>query len=152
MASEEELIVYRSSMRMPYRWAAGMTATRFYREIAQNRKIFGTRCPSCSRVLVPARKMCSRCFRDTDEWVEVGPAGTVETFTVVRYSTRSIQPATPPIIYAMVRLDGADTAFIHMLGEIDPDAAKTGMRVRAIFKPEPSGQILDIQYFKPVEE
>jgi uncharacterized protein len=152
MASEEELIVYRSSMRMPYRWAAGMTATRFYREIAQNRKIYGTRCPSCSRVLVPARKMCSRCFRDTDEWVEVGPGGTVETFTVVRYSTPSIQPATPPIIYAMVRLDGADTAFIHLLSEIDPDAVKTGMRVRAVFKPEPSGQILDIQYFKPAEE
>jgi uncharacterized protein len=150
MGSEEELIVYKRSMRMPYRWAAGMTATRFYREIAQGQKIYGTRCPSCERVLAPARKSCSRCFRDTDEWVEVGPGGVIETFTVVRYSVAAIQPAQPPIVYALIKLDGADTAFIHYLGEVDAKDVKTGMRVTAVFAQQPSGQILDIKYFKPL--
>ena len=143
MGTEEELIVYRRSMRIPYRWAAGMTATRFYREIAQGRKIFGTRCPSCKRVLMPARKSCSSCFRDTDEWVEVGPAATVETFTIVRQQS--------PTIYAMIKLDGADTAFIHRLGEVEPNLVKAGMRVTAVFADQPTGQILDIQFFKPLK-
>lgn len=150
MGSEEEIVVYRSSMRIPYRWAAGMTATRFYRELAESRKIYGTRCPACARVLAPARKSCSRCFRDTEEWVEVGPLGTVETFTVVRYQTATGKE--PPTILALIKLDGADTAFIHRLEEISPSEVKTGMRVSAVFADQPSGNINDIQYFKPNRE
>jgi uncharacterized protein len=149
MATEEELVIYRGSMRIPYRWAAGLTATRFYREIAESKKIFGTRCAKCSRVLVPARKSCSRCFADTEEWVEVGPAGTIETFTVVRYEVPSQSRLPQPAVMALIRLDGADTAFIHRIGEVDAERVKTGMRVTAVFASQPAGQILDIEYFKP---
>src|SRR5689334_20219624 len=104
MASDEELVVYRSSMRIPYRWAAGMTATRFYRELAQEKTLYGTKCSACARVLFPARKSCSLCFQETDEWVPVGPAGTVQSYTVARYQVAHL-PAPPPIVYALVKLD-----------------------------------------------
>jgi hypothetical protein len=149
MPSQEELVVYRSAMRIPYRWAAGMTATRFYREIAENGKLFGTRCPACARVLVPARKSCSRCFRDTTEWVEVSRQGTVKTFTIVHY-TSPVQPSPPPIIYILVQLDGADTAFIHRLASVATETIKIGMRVEAVLAENPKGQILDIEHFRPL--
>src|ERR1043165_354689 len=104
MSSEEELSVYRRSMRIPYRWAAGMTATRFYRELGQDKKIFGTRCPTCARVLLPARQSCSGCLQETNEWVECGPHGTVKTFTVVRQPVPLLPNITPPIIYALIQL------------------------------------------------
>lgn len=149
MSTEEELVVYRGSMRIPYRWAAGMTATRFYRELAEGQKIFGTRCDKCQRVLFPARQSCSQCFQNTSEWIEVGPAGTVQTFTVARYAV-PLLGAEPPVIYALIKLDGADTAFIHRLDEVEAASVKTGMRVTAQFAPEAKGHILDIAYFKPL--
>ncbi|MEW6731247.1 MAG: Zn-ribbon domain-containing OB-fold protein [Acidobacteriota bacterium] len=149
MSSEEELIIYRRSMRIPYRWAAGMTATRFYREIAESKKIYGTRCSNCARVLMPARKSCSRCFRDIDEWVEVGPNGTVQSFTVIHYQ-EPIHPLPVPLVYALIQLDCADTAFVHIIRGIEASAVRTGMRVTAVFAEQPTGQITDIQYFKPL--
>lgn len=150
MAAEEELIVYRSSMRIPYRWAAGMTATQFYRELAEHQKLFGTRCAGCARVLFPARQNCSRCFKATEEWVEVGPAGTVESFTIAHYPVAMLSPTDTPVIYALIKLDGADTAFIHRLKELDTDALKIGLRVSAVFAEQKTGQILDIAHFKPL--
>jgi hypothetical protein len=146
----EEILVHQSALSIPYSWAAGRHATRFYQEIAENRKLFGTRCSQCGRVLFPARKACSRCFADTNEWVEVGPGGVVKSFTIVHYAEPTIQPMPPPFAYALIQLDGADTAFIHLLGEVDPQQTQTGVRVEAVFAEEPRGNILDIKYFKPV--
>jgi uncharacterized OB-fold protein len=43
---------------------------------------------------------------------------------------------------------------MHMLGEVDPNEVKIGMRVQAVWKPasERQGSITDILYFKPIEE
>ena len=142
---EEELIVYKSSVRFPYRWAAGLTASQFYRRIAQEKKIYATRCPKTQRVLMPPRKSST----GVEDWVEVGPGGVVKSFTVTRYAVPSLNPTTPPVVYALIQLDNADTAFIHQLGEIDPSSVKTGMRVTAVFAETASGNIMDIQYFKP---
>jgi uncharacterized OB-fold protein len=145
----DDVVVHRSALSIPYGWAAGRHATRFYREIAEARKIFGARCPECQRVLVPARKTCSRCFADTTEWVEVGPAGVVKSFTIVHYAEPQIQPMRPPFAYGLIQLDGADTAFIHVLADVELSQITTGMRVEAVFVEEPTGSILDIEYFKP---
>lgn len=146
---DEEIVVQHTALSIPYRWAAGRHATRFYQEIAERRKLFGTRCPQCGRVLFPARKACSRCFADTDEWVEVGPGGVVKSFTVVHYAEPSIQPLPPLLAYGLIQLDGADTAFIHLIAEVELSHIRTGMRVEAVFADEPKGTILDIKYFKP---
>lgn len=142
---EEELIVYKSSMQIPYRWAAGLTASQFYRRIAQEKKIYGTRCPKTQKVMIPPRKNS----QGEEDWVEVGPGGVVKSFTIVRYSVPSLNPTTPPVIYALVQLDGADTAFVHQLNEIEIDQVKTGLRVKAVFAEKANGNIMDIQYFKP---
>jgi uncharacterized OB-fold protein len=57
-----------------------------------------------------------------------------------------------PIVYGIVQLDGADTGFVHMLGEVDPEKLKVGTMVKAVFKSkkERQGSILDIKYFKPL--
>lgn len=145
----EEIIVQQTALSIPYAWAAGEHATRFYQEIAENRKLFGTRCPECQRVLFPARKACSRCFADTTDWVEVGPGGVVTSFTVVHYAEPSIQPVSPPFAFGLIQLDGADTAFVHLLAEIDVKTIKTGIRVEAVFAEPTRGCILDIRHFKP---
>jgi uncharacterized protein len=146
MESTEELIVYHSSMRIPYRWAAGTVAARFYRELAQH-QLFGTRCPQSQKVLFPPRKNCNCCLQETTDWVKVGPQGSVKSFTVAHYNVALLNE---PTIYALIQLDGADTAFIHRLKKVNPQQLDIGMRVTAVFAPEPQGTILDIDYFQPV--
>jgi uncharacterized OB-fold protein len=109
----------------------------------------GMGCPLCNRVYVPARSICRDCFKQLDEWVEVSDKGTVLTYAT-DYETKSIQPTGAPIVYGIIQLDGADTGFVHMLGEVDPEHLRVGMRVQAVFKKEREGSILDIKYFKPI--
>jgi uncharacterized OB-fold protein len=86
------------------------------------------------------------------DWVELGNTGTLITYTVVRYPLPSIQPQKPPFALGIIRLDGAHTGFLHLLGEIDLEKIKIGMRVQAVFRVVREGNLLDIEYFKPLKE
>jgi hypothetical protein len=97
---------------------------------------------------------CEQCFRPTDEWVPVQDTGTVNTFSLA-YITWDMRQLTDPDIPAVIDLDGASPGIgiMHKLGDVDPEAVHTGMRVRAVWKPaaERTGSILDIAYWKPID-
>jgi hypothetical protein len=153
--AENQTRTMEQTISLPYRWVLGPVYTRFFEEF-ENRKIMGTKCSKCGRVLVPARKFCPRCFEDTTEWVQVSDKGTIRTWALItfRYSG---QPMEPPYITALIDLDGADTGFSHFIGGIDlsdlekvKEQVKIGMRVEAKWRDKCQGNILDIEYFKPV--
>jgi uncharacterized OB-fold protein len=144
-----EPIAYQGRIKVPYSWQAGETASYFLVRLRDDQKIVGRKCPKCQKVLVPPRKNCPFCFVHTKEWVELSGQGEVETFTIVHRGTH-IQPLKPPFVYAVIRLDGADTGMVHLLGEVEPGDVKEGMRVKAVFAEERKGSPLDIAYFKPV--
>ena len=143
--------VYHGQIYIPNTYSAGAVGSRFLIELRDNKKIMGTRCPICNLVYVPARSVCRDCFGELSEWVEVSHKGTLLTYTVACESN-PIQPVSTPIVYGIVQLDGADTGFVHMLGEVDPEKLKIGTKVKAVFKSkkERQGSILDIKYFKPL--
>ncbi len=146
-----EPVVVHQDLKVPYRYSMGATTSRFFIEIRDNQKITGIRCPHCNVVFVPPRTTCGRCFAQLHEWVEVGPQGTLETYTQVRYST-PVQPAAAPFYYGIIKPDGADTGLAHMVGDLKGKEPRIGMRVQAVFREERKGNMLDILYFKPVEE
>jgi uncharacterized OB-fold protein len=82
--------------------------------------------------------------------VEVQPTGTLINFTVIK-KTAAHHPQKVPFAYGVIQLDGADTGLVHLLGEIDLDHIRQGMRLRAVFKESRVGSILDITYFRPEE-
>ncbi len=128
-----------AGVNLQFSYAAGEAASRFLIALRDEKRIYGTRCPECRRVLVPARSFCPRCFAATREWIEVGPAGTLI----------AVAPAQPlPIV--LIQLDGADTALAHRIGETS--APCVGLRVTAVFAETRAGSILDIAYFKPLAE
>ena len=143
--------IYHGQIYIPNTYSAGAVGSRFLIELRDNKKIMGTRCPTCNLVYVPARSACRDCFGELSEWVEVSQKGTLLTYTVT-YQSNPVQPVSTPIVYGIVQLDGADTGFVHMLGEVDPEKLKVGTKVKAVFKPkkERQGSILDIKYFKPL--
>lgn len=140
-----------------YKYSVGDTAAAFFDALRFEEKILGSRCEGCARVLVPARSFCERCFEKTSDLVEVGPEGTVQTFTLPTAATEARGDAYSVI--ALIKLDGADSAIPHFLSEVDDkdpqailDKVVDGFRVRAQFRPESEriGDILDIAHFVPV--
>jgi len=144
-----EAWLYRGQIYIPNTYYAGTIGSQFLIEIRDNKRIMGTRCPRCNRVYVPARSICGDCIGKLFEWVHVSNKGTLLTYAI-DYQKSVVQPVEPPIIYGTIQLDGADTGFVHMLGEVDPEQLRIGMRVQAVFKDERSGGILDIRYFRPL--
>ena len=141
--------IYHGQINIPNTYSAGAVGSRFLIELRDKKRIMGMRCPTCNRVYVPARSICKDCFGQLDEWVEVSSKGTVLTYAI-DYEAKPIQPMAIPIVYGIIQLDGADTGFVHILGEVDPEQLRVGMRVQAVFKKEREGNILDIKYFKPL--
>ncbi len=141
---------WRDTFPLTGRYSYGVAGERFFREIKDNGRIMGTRCPQCDILYVPARLYCERCFSHLDEWVEVPPTGEVHTFSVV-YENLDEEPLDEPEIIAFVRLDGTDGGLVHRLGEVAPEDVYVGMPVEAVFKPaeEREGAITDILYFRP---
>ena len=147
-------VIFAGQLMIPYRFEAGRTGSRFLRDIRDSKKIMGLKCTKCNRVNVPPRSTCKECFSIVDKWVEVSNEGKLLTYTVLRIprdAEKDILKRQLPVAYGIIKLDGADTGFVHMLGEVDLDNIKIGMRVKAVFKEdERKGNILDINYFKPV--
>jgi uncharacterized protein len=82
------------------------------------------------------------------DFVDVGPGGVVETWAWVTEPTRK-HPLDHPFAFALVRLDGADSALLHAVDAGRMDAMKTGMRVTARWKDERVGHITDLESFVP---
>ena len=144
-----DVFVYHGKIFIPNTYTAGLTGSRFLIELRDNKKIMATRCPECNQVYVPARSVCKYCYAQLDEWVEVSDTGTVETYTVDGH-TNSVQPVNPPIVYGIIKLDGATTGLVHMISGVDFEKLVIGMRVKAVFAEKRVGSILDIKYFKPL--
>jgi len=142
--------VQEGKMALPNQYFAGRVGSRFIIALRDQHKIFGVKCEKCNKVFVPPREYCERCMSRLDEnWVEVSNEGVVTNFTVVRYNDRHL-PKKAPYILALIKLDGADTPFPHVVEEIDPSKVVTGMRVCAVFASETTNTIMDIDHFEPV--
>ena len=141
--SEHQLIP--SKVTIPFSYTAGRVASRFFVELRDNKRIMAVRCPDCKKVLVPPQLLCVECYEKTEDWIEVGPGGELVNFTVVT-SPEAHYPVDPPFTVGIIRLDGADTNFVHYIGGAQENI-DIGMRVIPIFSEERVGSIRDIKHF-----
>jgi uncharacterized OB-fold protein len=145
----------RHDVWLPYKFAVGPTFNRFY-EGLKEKKILGNQCSKCGKILVPARTFCPTCYGDMGEWIEVSQQGEVVSWTLANYEFVG-RPVGPPFIGALIRLEGTDCNFLHLIGGFDlsnqdmvRSKIKQGVRVKAVWSDEKTGHLLDIKYFEPV--
>ncbi len=136
-------------MKANSRYYAGKMGSLFYVNLRDEKTIIGTYCPKCKKVFWPPRSTCGVCFSELTKIVEIGPYGTVETFTTVMYA-EPMHPRKAPFVYAVIKLDGADTGITHFIDEAEIGKVHIGMRVKPVFAEDRQGNILDIKYFKPL--
>lgn len=147
-----DLLTVVAEWNLRYEYFGGEAATKFYNEVRENGRLFGARCSECKRVLVPPRGYCEDCYRLIDDWVEVGPEGVVQTFTILTLKLDGFPP--PPVLIAYVQLDGADTSIANYVTGVDmTDVESVGRefalnppRVKAVFNDERTGRVSDFHF------
>jgi uncharacterized OB-fold protein len=132
-----------------YTRSLGPTLSQFMTGLA-GRRILGAR-GADGRVHAPPFEYDPVTSAPPEELVPVGSEGTVTTWSWVPEPLEG-QPLTRPFAWALIRLDGADTAMLHAVDAGSAQAMRTGMRVRARWADSPVGHIHDILCFEPLSE
>lgn len=146
-----EFIIHPSKIKVPYTWSVGTTGSKFLRSLRDDKKLLANKCPHTGQIFCPPKLNSPYTLEPITEWLELTGKGTVQTFTLRHYDSLAAE-STLPKIYALIRLDGATQALPHFLGEVDFSKIHKGMRVEPVFRESREGHILDIQYFRPVED
>ncbi len=146
-----ELLSRKEVWSITYNHALGETASWFYTQIRDHAKIVGRRSAQSGLVLVPPRAFSDETLLPTTEWVDVGPGGRIEAFTMVYEAFQNLPD--PPYAFGYVLLDGADTALGGYFKGVDltvpakaADALKIGTRVNTIFAEQRKGEMLDFWF------
>lgn len=149
----QHAIAWTGDIPIQSRYTAGIAGERFFREIKDNARFLGTRCPQCELTYVPAAIFCERCFAKLDEWVEVPNRGTLFTYTFL-YRDLDENLLESPLALGYVKLDGANGGLVHYMGEIEGQEIFIGLEMEAVFKDadQREGSILDIVHFRPVAD
>ena len=132
-----------------YKRSLGPVMARFFTSL-KARRVEGVRTAE-GKVIVPPTEYDPATGAALDDWVDVGTSGVVTTWSW-EPMPRAGQPLDRPFAWALIKLDGADTAMLHAVDCGDPTALSTGQRVRIRWRDETKGEILDIACFEPEAE
>jgi uncharacterized OB-fold protein len=132
-----------------YTRSLGPVLSRFVTAL-RDRRVEGVR-GSDGRVHVPPAEYDPVTGAPLSEPVEVASVGTVLTWSWMPTPMEG-QPLDRPFGWALVRLDGADTALLHAVDAGDPARMRTGMRVRIRWAEQTVGHITDIACFEPLDD
>ncbi len=131
-----------------YTRSLGPTLSRFMTALA-DRRILGSRSAD-GRVHAPPFEYDPVTLAPPADLVAVGPEGTVTSWSWAPEPLEG-QPLTHPFAWALIRLDGADTAMLHAVDARSAAAMRTGMRVRPRWAETRAGHIRDIACFEPCD-
>lgn len=152
-SNPEQVRLWPGTIPIAHRYTAGLAGERFFRALADRGVFLGTRCRGCGIVYCPAAAFCERCLDALDALdaeVEVGPAGTLVSFTSVRIGLDG-EHLAEPVVVGLIRLDGADGCLVHRVaaGAAGPTV---GMRLEPVLRPldERTGSLDDVEHFRPV--
>ncbi|HVV25162.1 MAG TPA: OB-fold domain-containing protein [Pseudonocardiaceae bacterium] len=148
MTSTSEPLAAPLTISFDYTRSLGPVLGRFASGL-RDRRVLGVR-GSDGRVYVPPVEYDPVTGQALGDFVPVSSAGTVTTWTWVREPVAG-QPFDRPFGWAMIKLDGADTALLHAVDVPSADDMHTGMRVRVRWADERRGDIHDIACFEPGE-
>jgi uncharacterized protein len=131
-----------------YTRSLGPVLSQFMTGLA-SRRILGAR-GADGRVYAPPFEYDPVSSEPPGELTEVGPEGTVVSWSWMPEPLEG-QPLAGPFAWALIRLDGADTAMLHAVYVGSAAAMRTGLRVRPRWAAIRAGSIRDICCFEPCE-
>jgi uncharacterized OB-fold protein len=129
-----------------YTRSLGPVLSQFMAALAE-RRILGAR-GADGRVHAPPFEYDPVTAEPPGDLLPVGPEGTVLSWSWMPEPVAD-QPLAVPFAWALIRLDGADTALLHAVDAGSAAAMRTGLRVRPRWAAARTGSIRDIACFEP---
>ncbi len=151
----KEYRTLKTEIHLPYELAYGATWTRFFEGMKERKysrrnaaSAAGCSCPRGASV-PPASSTPTSGWKSNSK-------GTLMAWCYTNYRYFGM-PTEPPFIGALIRLDGTDVNFLHLIGGFDISdfdntvkMVKNGMKLKAVWSDDRKGHIMDIRYFSPV--
>lgn len=130
----------------PYSRTVGATLSRFFTAL-RDRRLIGT-VGTDGTVYCPPAEFDPVTGAPCSEWVDVGPGGTVSTWS---WQHRPVagQPLDRPFAWALIALDGSGSEMLHAVDAGSPEAMRGGMRVVPRWRDDRGHGIVDIECFVP---
>ena len=144
--ADHEVLHAAHRLEFPYSRSTGPVIGAFLTGLRDGRFLGAT--GSGGRVIVPPTEYDPITSEDVGDLVEVGPGGVIGSWAWVSHPLRK-HPLQTPFAWALITLDGADTAMLHAVHADAPDDLATGIRVTARFRPaaERIGSMADVECF-----
>lgn len=141
----------------------GSTLLAEYVKGLKQKKLIGSFCPGCAKVIVPPRNLCGRCHRIMDGRKTVSDKGTITCFVISppiykgKLKVIGMDPVEAGmikdgevVIPVFVKFDGSDSNTDTVLLNADPNTVHIGMRVRVVWAKEPKGALSDFEGVEPI--
>ena len=147
--SEKDYLEYYDEMIIHYQYSVG-ELSKFFLEVKENGKLFGTRCTKCGFGFFPPRLNCNKCYAPCD-WVELSGKGEIVAGTLAHFGVSNFTDIVP-ITIAFIKLDGMDMSIRHTVvmdsEDLKIENLKKGTKVKVQFKPkeEREGKVLDFYF------
>ncbi|HZW42557.1 MAG TPA: OB-fold domain-containing protein [Agromyces sp.] len=149
--AEPDVLEAPNILEYPYARSVGPIIGRFMAGL-RDRRFLGIRAKD-GHVICPPTEYDPETGEEltVDRLVEVGPNGEVTTWAWVAHPHEK-HPLDRPFAWALIGLDGADTALLHVVDAGDESRMRTGMRVKPRWREERVGDIHDVEAFVPEDQ
>ncbi|MGC9399843.1 MAG: Zn-ribbon domain-containing OB-fold protein [Anaerolineae bacterium] len=104
-----------------------------------DKKLMGSRCPTCGEIYVPPRPVCVECLTDEMAWVEVEGKGKLVAYTIIYVAPTAMLDAgygfKNPYCTGIVELENGERISAQIVG-VDvahPESIEIGMPVTMTF-------------------
>jgi len=148
---EQDVSVTKGMIRAEFNFWVGIVMDKFYDGL-QEKKFIGTKCSKCGKVFLPPRNRCGDCFAKAEDFIDLPETGILKNFTVTTYkiSERKSRNVKKDQIVGLVQIDGADSAMVVPVININPEDLKIGMKLKVVWAKRIKGHPNDIAGFEPI--
>ena len=148
---EQDIYITKGMVRAEFNFWVGIVMDKFYDGL-QEKKFIGTKCSKCGKVFLPPRNRCGDCFAKAEDFIDLPETGILKNFTVTNYkiTERKSRTVKKDQIVGLVQIDGADTAMIVPVININPEDLKIGMKLKVVWAKNIKGHPDDIAGFEPI--
>ena len=145
MSDSKDLLRAPFELAYNYKRSSGAVMSKFFEALGQQ-KILGTK-SRAGKVFSPAAEFDPQTHESLKEMVEVGPGGSVESYSWIE-APQNHHLIKEPFAFALIKLDGADTSMLHMVTDCKESDLSIGTRVQATWSETHEQRITDIKFFK----
>ncbi len=110
-----------------------------FEQYLSEEKLMGSKCTACGAIYLPPRPMCTACFGDEMDWLEMDGVGVLEAFTSVYIASTAMIEAgygrENPHCSGIVRLENGQRISAQILGvnPTEPESILIGSQVKVEF-------------------